>query len=78
MKAKTILKSEQMEKEYKRKKDEALAAWTERLSGLYEENGMDAKTFRDVLSEMSKQSYIQGAQDTHRVYDGVVMRRGML
>lgn len=78
MKAKTILKSEQMKKEYKRKNDEALIAWTERLSGLYEENGMDRKTFRDVLLEVSKQSYIDGAKDAHRVYDGVVMRRGML
>lgn len=78
MKAKTILKSGQMKKEYKRKNDEGLMAWVCRLSGLYEENGMDAKTFRDVLSEVSKQSYIDGAKDAHRVYDGVVMRRGML
>ena len=67
-----------MKKEYKRKNDEGLMAWVCRLSGLYEENGMDAKTFRDVLSEVSKQSYIDGAKDAHRVYDGVVMRRGML
>lgn len=47
-----------MKKEYKKRKDENLAQWIDRLAPAYQ--GRSLAEVHDMLTELSKTSYIEG------------------
>lgn len=50
-----------MKKQLKHRKDENLSQWVERLSTYYDNNEVSTKDFREILREVSVQSYIAGS-----------------
>ncbi len=50
-----------MKKHLKLRKDENLSQWIERLSTYYDNNEVPTKDFREILREVSVQSYIAGS-----------------
>lgn len=50
-----------MKKHLKLRKDENLSQWMERLSTYYDNNEVSTKDFREILREVSVQSYIAGS-----------------
>lgn len=54
-----------MNKEIKRKRDEPLHAWTERLAGMFD--GKPAEELREAMLELSKESYISGVKEAQRI-----------
>lgn len=48
------------EKEYQKRKDENLAQWVDRLADDVMWNRIEPDTIRDILSAVSKTSYIEG------------------
>lgn len=50
-----------MKKHLKLRKDENLSQWMERLSTYYDNNEVSTKDFREILHEVSVQSYIAGS-----------------
>ena len=53
-----------MKRELNPRKDERLCDWCDRIAAYYSKREMDAETFRDILGEVSKWSYIHGSRDT--------------
>lgn len=50
-----------MKKELKIRKGERLCEWIDRLSAYYDNNDVPTKGFREILHEVSVQSYIAGS-----------------
>lgn len=50
-----------MKKQMKLRKGENLSQWVERLSEYYDNNEVPTRDFRDILREVSVQSYIAGS-----------------
>ena len=65
-----------MRRELKIKRDEPLYKWVERLVSDYDERVWSTIEFQQVLTEVSKESYIHGTEAAHKVYGGVIARRG--
>ena len=65
-----------MKKQLIHRKDENLSQWIERLSEYYDNNEVPTKEMSDILREVSVQSYIHGTNDAHKVYGGVMARKG--
>ena len=56
-----------MKRSLKRRKEEPLYAWCNRLADYYRDNDVDAKTFHEIVFEVSKESYIHGCHDMQPV-----------
>lgn len=52
---------ETMRKELRLKDGEPLCDWCERIADYYDTHMLNSKTFRDILREVSKLSYIKGS-----------------
>lgn len=50
-----------MKKQLKQRKDENLSQWMERLSTYYDTHEVPTKDFREILHDVSVQSYIAGS-----------------
>lgn len=64
-----------MIRKLKKRKTERLCVWLDRISDYYSEHDIDTKTFRELITEISKESYIQGSHDGRQIYAGVIARR---
>lgn len=60
-----------MKKQLKHRKDENLSQWVERLSEYYDTHEVPTKDFREILREVSVQSYIAGSN----AMASIIMRR---
>ena len=56
-----------MKKEYKKRKGENLAQWCKRLSDDVLWGRFEPKDINEILSEVSKTSYIQGSRDVQQI-----------
>ena len=65
-----------MKKHLKLNKGERLHEWIQRLTAYYDNDNVPTKEMEEILREVSVQSYIQGTDDAHKVYGGVIARRG--
>ena len=65
-----------MKKHLKLNKDERLSDWIKRLTAYYDNNNVPTNEMEEILREVSVQSYIQGTEAAHKVYGGVIARRG--
>ena len=65
-----------MKKHLKLNKDERLCDWCDRLSAYCGSNDVPTNEMREIFREVSVQSYIHGTNDAHKVYGGVIARRG--
>lgn len=65
-----------MKKQLKHRKDENLSQWMDRLSDYYDTHEVPTKEMGEILREVSVQSYIQGTNAAHKVYGGVMARKG--
>ena len=64
-----------MKRDLKIKKDEPLYKWIERLVADYDERVWSTIEFEQVLTVVSKESYIHGTNDAGKVY-GKFLREG--
>lgn len=65
-----------MRKELKHRKGERLYEWIERISAYYDTHNVSTREMHEIMREVSVQSYIHGTDDAHKVYAGVMARRG--
>ena len=63
-----------MKKQLKHRKDENLSQWLERLSTYYDNNEVSTKDFREILREVSVQSYIAGSNAATSMMNNFVRR----
>ena len=63
-----------MKKQLKHRKDENLSQWVERLSTYYDNNEVPTKDFREILREVSVQSYIAGSNAMASITNGFTRR----
>ena len=55
-----------MNRTLKLKNDERLCDWCDRIADYYSEHDIDTKTFREIIGEVSKWSYIHGSKVTQQ------------
>ena len=63
-----------MKKHLKLRKDENLSQWMVRLSTYYDNNEVPTKDFREILREVSVQSYIAGSNAMASITNGFMRR----
>lgn len=63
-----------MKKHLKLRKDENLSQWLERLSTYYDNNEVSTKDFREILREVSVQSYIAGSNAATSMMNNFIRR----
>lgn len=55
-----------MRRELKIMKGERLCDWCDRIAEFYANRRMDRETFRDIIGDVSKESYIEGVNDMNK------------
>ena len=56
-----------MKKELKHRKDEPLCKWCDRIAAYYDTHNVDTKTFREIIGDVSIQSYIVGGKSMQEI-----------